>query len=162
MRSFIDPKRHYKGPKVGKAPKYFHVGYITGSGTDLNSSGPKRSKRRRLIDELLADAQRRQYFKKKYVELTKVGPAADELGMRQKLGWMGSILTADFFHLVFFLAPLRLFQSRYGPRHRLSKKRGGPGGQKPGAKGSKFGKGAKAGKASSMKSFNRPKRFEKT
>jgi hypothetical protein len=75
MRHVLNPKRHYKTPDSKTLPKYFHVGTLEDSATDYYSKNrsTKKSKRMRLIEELMKDVEKRKYNKRKYLELTKVG-----------------------------------------------------------------------------------------
>lgn len=56
-----------------KLPKFFQVGYLGGSATNLGKPTTNKTRRTRLIEELMNDVQRRQYLKKKHVQLSQVG-----------------------------------------------------------------------------------------
>ncbi|KAI7862155.1 Fcf2 pre-rRNA processing-domain-containing protein, partial [Spinellus fusiger] len=69
MRHVLDRKRHYK--KMGKSydPKFFQMGTIIEGPTEFFSSRIQNKDRRQtLVDEVLADEQSRQYYKRKYNE----------------------------------------------------------------------------------------------
>ncbi|KAJ2467508.1 rrna-processing protein fcf2 [Coemansia sp. RSA 2322] len=71
LRNVLDPKRFYKkdaGAK--KIPKYFEVGTIIEGPTEFYSSRmTKKERRTTIVDELLADKQARDYFKRKVNEI---------------------------------------------------------------------------------------------
>ncbi|KAI8081708.1 Fcf2 pre-rRNA processing-domain-containing protein [Halteromyces radiatus] len=70
MRHVLDRKRHYK--KMGKNElnsKYFQMGTIIEGATEFFSSRINRKDRRQTIaDELMADMEQQDYYKRKYVE----------------------------------------------------------------------------------------------
>lgn len=74
MRNVLNPKRFYKTPDSKALPKFFHVGTLEDNAADFYSKNrsTKKSKRMRLIEELMHDVERRKYTKRKYVELTQV------------------------------------------------------------------------------------------
>uniref|UniRef100_A0A0B7BPQ8 Fcf2 pre-rRNA processing C-terminal domain-containing protein n=1 Tax=Arion vulgaris TaxID=1028688 RepID=A0A0B7BPQ8_9EUPU len=70
MRSVLDPKRFYKHQDRKALPKYFQMGTVVDEGTDFYSSRlTKKQRKQTLVEELMADANVRQYNKKKYAEL---------------------------------------------------------------------------------------------
>jgi len=70
MRSILDPKRFYKHQDRKGLPKYFQMGTVVDEGTDFYSSRlTKKQRKQTLVEELMADANIRQYNKKKYAEL---------------------------------------------------------------------------------------------
>ncbi|CAG5135323.1 unnamed protein product [Candidula unifasciata] len=70
MRSVLDPKRFYKHRDRKGLPKYFQMGTVVDEGTDFYSSRlTKKQRKQTLVEELMADANIRQYNKKKYAEL---------------------------------------------------------------------------------------------
>ncbi|KAJ1666313.1 rrna-processing protein fcf2 [Coemansia sp. RSA 1813] len=71
LRNVLDPKQFYKKGTVGKeAPKYFEMGTIIEGPTEFYSSRlTKKERRGNLVDELLADKQTRDYFKRKVSEI---------------------------------------------------------------------------------------------
>ncbi|BFZ15316.1 hypothetical protein BsWGS_18355 [Bradybaena similaris] len=70
MRSVLDPKRFYKHQDRRGLPKYFQMGTVVDEGTDFYSSRlTKKQRKQTLVEELMADANIRQYNKKKYAEL---------------------------------------------------------------------------------------------
>lgn len=78
MRSALDPKHFYKKNDLKTLPKYFQVGTVLPSALDRRSEpGVRTSKKRSLVDELLADADFQQFNKRKYnevmVERSKTG-----------------------------------------------------------------------------------------
>lgn len=70
MRSALDPKQHYrKGEKILRG-KYYQVGTVindsTGHYTDRLT---KKQRGGTILDTLIKDTERQQYFKKKYSQL---------------------------------------------------------------------------------------------
>jgi len=69
MRNVLDPKRFYKKDEK-KLPKYFQFGTVVESGADYYSGRlVKRERKKTIVDELLADDQRRSYYKRKFAEV---------------------------------------------------------------------------------------------
>ncbi|GFN98277.1 deoxynucleotidyltransferase terminal-interacting protein 2 [Plakobranchus ocellatus] len=70
MRGVLDPKRFYKSNDRGGLPKYFQMGTVVDEGTDFYSSRlTKKQRKQTLVEELMADANVRQYNKRKYSEV---------------------------------------------------------------------------------------------
>ncbi|KAI8799011.1 deoxynucleotidyltransferase terminal-interacting protein 2 [Biomphalaria glabrata] len=70
MRGVLDPKRFYKHNDRKALPKYFQMGTVMDEGTDFYSSRlTKKQRKQNLVEELMADADIRQYNKRKYAEL---------------------------------------------------------------------------------------------
>lgn len=70
MRRSLDPKRFYKGPDIRGLPKFFQTGTIVADPIDFYSARiPKKQRKKTLVDELLADAEFRQFNKRKYAEI---------------------------------------------------------------------------------------------
>ncbi|KAI8321150.1 Fcf2-domain-containing protein [Martensiomyces pterosporus] len=71
LRNVLDPKRFYKkNASSGKIPKYFETGTIIEGATEFYSGRlTKKERRNNLVDELLADKQARDYFKRKVSEI---------------------------------------------------------------------------------------------
>ncbi len=79
LRNILDPKRFYRkeDSRAGPLPKHFVIGHIiaTDSNTmgDLAGAGrddlPRSSRKRTIVEELLADEEARTYAKKKFEEL---------------------------------------------------------------------------------------------
>jgi len=70
MRGVLDPKRFYKGQDRKATPKFFQMGTVVDEGTDYYASRlTKKQRKATLVEELMADANIRQYNKKKYTEL---------------------------------------------------------------------------------------------
>ena len=74
MRSVLDPKRHYRKENMNALPKYFQLGTIVAGPTEYYDKLSRHEQKNSIMDELVADQDRRKYFKKKYNELqvTKV------------------------------------------------------------------------------------------
>ncbi|KAJ2723312.1 rrna-processing protein fcf2 [Coemansia sp. Benny D115] len=74
LRNVLDPKRFYKKDGASKkTPKYFEVGTIVEGPTEFYSSRmTKKERKNNLVDELLADKQARDYFKRKVGEIHSV------------------------------------------------------------------------------------------
>ena len=69
LRNVLDPKRHYRASSKS-LPKYFQMGTIVESPTEFFSARiPKRDRKETIVQELLADKESRDYFKKKYNEI---------------------------------------------------------------------------------------------
>ncbi|XP_035508793.1 deoxynucleotidyltransferase terminal-interacting protein 2 [Morone saxatilis] len=67
MRGSMDPKRFYKKNDRDGFPKYFQVGTVVDSAVDFyHSRIPKKSRKRTMVEELLADAEFRHNNKKKF------------------------------------------------------------------------------------------------
>ncbi|KAJ2083354.1 rrna-processing protein fcf2 [Coemansia sp. RSA 988] len=70
LRNVLDPKRFYKKTSSKETPKYFEVGTIIEGPTEFYSSRlTKKQRQTNLVDELLADKQSRDYFKRKVGEI---------------------------------------------------------------------------------------------
>lgn len=70
MRNAIDPKRFYKKNDRSVLPKYFQIGqYVDGPLDRHSKNGQKKSKKKSLVDELMADAEFKKYNKRKYAEI---------------------------------------------------------------------------------------------
>ncbi|XP_059152511.1 deoxynucleotidyltransferase terminal-interacting protein 2-like [Physella acuta] len=70
MRGALDPKKFYKHQDRKALPKYFQMGTVVDEGTDFYSSRlTKKQRKQTLVEELMADANIRQYNKRKYSEL---------------------------------------------------------------------------------------------
>ncbi|KAI9501976.1 Fcf2 pre-rRNA processing-domain-containing protein, partial [Coemansia spiralis] len=71
LRGVIDPKRFYKKDTTSKQlPKYFEVGTVIEGPTEFYSSRmTKKERRTNIVDELMADKQARDYFKRKVSEI---------------------------------------------------------------------------------------------
>ncbi|KAI8380969.1 Fcf2 pre-rRNA processing-domain-containing protein [Radiomyces spectabilis] len=69
MRHVLDRKRHYK--KMGKRadPTYFQVGTVVEGPTEFFSARmTNRERKNTILDELLSDDNRKQYYKRKFLE----------------------------------------------------------------------------------------------
>ncbi|KAI8591251.1 Fcf2 pre-rRNA processing-domain-containing protein [Geranomyces variabilis] len=81
-RPVIDPKRHYKKNTMAAPPKYFQIGTIIQGPTEYHSARMTRKERRdNIVDELMADTQSRQYFKRKFLSIQ------EEKGNVTRKGW---------------------------------------------------------------------------
>ncbi|PIA15459.1 Fcf2-domain-containing protein [Coemansia reversa NRRL 1564] len=70
LRNVLDPKRFYKKSSSKELPKYFEIGTIIEGPTEFYSSRlTKKQRQNNLVDELLADKQSRDYFKRKVGEI---------------------------------------------------------------------------------------------
>jgi len=70
MRNVLDPKRFYKHNDRKTLPKYFQMGTIMDSSADFYSSRLTNKQRKaNLVDELLADAEFKNYQKRKFSEI---------------------------------------------------------------------------------------------
>ncbi|KAK2898361.1 hypothetical protein QQF64_032453 [Cirrhinus molitorella] len=88
MRSAMDPKRFYKKNDREGFPKYFQVGTVVDSPEDFYSSRlPKKERKRTIVEELLADAEFRNYNKKKYQEIMaeKAAQSAGKIKQKQHM-----------------------------------------------------------------------------
>lgn len=71
-RSVLDPKRHYKKEKW-ETPKYLQSGTIIEGNTEFYSARmTKKMRGKTLAEEILNDSTATEYYKKKYLEITKV------------------------------------------------------------------------------------------
>lgn len=68
MRSVLDPARFYKANDSKTLPKYFQVGtYVDGAAEFYTDGATKKaSKEGNMVEQILADVERRKYFKKKF------------------------------------------------------------------------------------------------
>jgi hypothetical protein len=70
LRQHLDPKRFYKKDKArakNKIPDFFQVGTIIEGATDFYASRlSKKERKRTLVDEVLEDADKKQYLKRKF------------------------------------------------------------------------------------------------
>jgi len=70
MRNVLDPKRFYKHNDRKTLPKYFQMGTIMENSADYYSSRlTKKQRKQTLVDELLADAEFKNFQKRKYNEI---------------------------------------------------------------------------------------------
>ena len=69
MRNAIDPKKFYKKNDRNVLPKFFQIGQYVDGPLDRVSSSEKKSKKKSLVDELMADAEFKKYNKRKYTEI---------------------------------------------------------------------------------------------
>lgn len=78
MRKALDPKRFYKNNDMKGLPKFFQFGKVVESAADFyHSRVPKKKRKANLVQELLADAEFRQYNKRKYVEIQEAKKKGD-------------------------------------------------------------------------------------
>lgn len=69
MRSVLDPKHFYKKNDLKALPKYFQVGKVLPNPLDhYNERHERSSKKKTIVDELMADAQFQRFNKRKYTE----------------------------------------------------------------------------------------------
>ena len=67
MRSILDPKRFYKSNDLKTLPKYFQMGTYVDNSSEFYTDGcNKKARKDTLVDQLLADTDKRKYFKKKF------------------------------------------------------------------------------------------------
>lgn len=72
MRSVLDPKHFYKKNDLKALPKYFQVGKVLPNPLDYyNERGEKKTKKKTIVDELMADAQFQKFNKRKYTEIVQ-------------------------------------------------------------------------------------------
>ncbi|EPX71406.1 rRNA processing protein Fcf2 [Schizosaccharomyces octosporus yFS286] len=72
MRNVLDPKRHYRRENTKHMPKYFQTGTIVEGPQDYFSGRiANRERQPTITDELVHNTERRNYFKKKYLEIQK-------------------------------------------------------------------------------------------
>lgn len=85
MRKALDPKRFYKNNDMKGLPKFFQFGKVVESAADFyHSRVPKKKRKANLVQELLADAEFRQYNKRKYVEIQEAKKKGDGPYKRMK------------------------------------------------------------------------------
>ncbi|QSL66757.1 hypothetical protein MERGE_001143 [Pneumocystis wakefieldiae] len=72
MRNVLDPKRHYKKDNSKKPPKYFQIGTIIDDVLNTPMEDFSKKKANTILDEILEDEERRQYFKRKYQDIQKI------------------------------------------------------------------------------------------
>jgi hypothetical protein len=92
MRAFLDPKRFYKkDSSKNTLPKYFQLGTIQGDPLHYYSDRISRKQRNKdLLDDLLQDADRRRYLKRKFQEIQRTrnpGNAYRQLKKRRQKPW---------------------------------------------------------------------------
>ncbi|WBW71080.1 rRNA processing protein Fcf2 [Schizosaccharomyces osmophilus] len=72
MRNVLDPKRHYRRENAKQMPKYFQTGTVIEGPQDYFSGRiTNRERQSTITDELVHSTERRDYFKKKYLEIQK-------------------------------------------------------------------------------------------
>lgn len=72
MRSILDPKRHYRkeNTKTNVLPKTFQMGTIISDSTESAAHKIRRKDQKEtIVEELLNDMTRREYFKRKTAEI---------------------------------------------------------------------------------------------
>ncbi|KAJ3085959.1 hypothetical protein HK102_013647 [Quaeritorhiza haematococci] len=86
-RGVLDPKRHYKRENdKGALPKFFQIGTITEGPTEFYSSRVARKDRKQtLIDELMADAERKSYYKRKFLEIQETKQSGTRSWYKKKM-----------------------------------------------------------------------------
>lgn len=67
MRAALDPKQHYRrGERIGQS-KYFQLGTVVADSTGFYADRlTKKQRAGTMLDTLMRDTERQQYFKKKY------------------------------------------------------------------------------------------------
>lgn len=87
MRSVLDPKRHYKKDKTSKksaVPQFSQVGTVIEGPTEfLSARIPNKERKRTFVDEVLANADARDRFKRKYNESQAAKESGGKLYYRQ-------------------------------------------------------------------------------
>ncbi|KAG4301173.1 hypothetical protein PCANB_002425 [Pneumocystis canis] len=71
MRNVLDPKRHYKKDNNKELPKYFQIGTMIDDVLNTPIEDFFKKKTNTILDEILEDQDRRQYFKRKYNDIQK-------------------------------------------------------------------------------------------
>ncbi|XP_014776289.2 deoxynucleotidyltransferase terminal-interacting protein 2 [Octopus bimaculoides] len=72
MRNSLDPKRFYKSNDRKRFPKYFQMGTVVESAADFyHARIPKKQRKANIVEEMMANAEMKQYVKKKYADLAK-------------------------------------------------------------------------------------------
>ncbi|XP_036368464.1 deoxynucleotidyltransferase terminal-interacting protein 2-like isoform X1 [Octopus sinensis] len=72
MRNSLDPKRFYKSNDRKRFPKYFQMGTVVESAADFyHARIPKKQRKANIVEEMMANAETKQYVKKKYADLAK-------------------------------------------------------------------------------------------
>ncbi|GAB1597310.1 hypothetical protein Ahia01_000007400 [Argonauta hians] len=72
MRNSLDPKRFYKSNDRKKFPRYFQMGTVVESPADFyHSRIPKKQRKANMVEEMMADAEMKQYIKRKHGEVAK-------------------------------------------------------------------------------------------
>ena len=70
LRNALDPKRFYRKDDREEVPKYFEVGTVLEGPTEYYSGRLTRKERKQtIVQELMANAESRNYFKRKYNEI---------------------------------------------------------------------------------------------
>ena len=72
MRSVLDPKRHYRkeNTKTNNLPKIFEMGTLISDATESAAHKVRRrDQKETIVEELLHDMTRREYFKRKTAEI---------------------------------------------------------------------------------------------
>lgn len=70
-RSVLDPKRHYKKDNNQKTPKFFQIGTIIGGSADWFNRLDRKQRKDTIIEELMADHVKTDYFQRKFSESQK-------------------------------------------------------------------------------------------
>lgn len=87
MRSALDPKQHYRrGEKILQG-KYFQVGTVMADPTGHYSERlTRRQKGQSIVDTLMKDTERQQYFRKKFSSLQEANIRAGRTPRIRKNG----------------------------------------------------------------------------
>ncbi|EMR08713.1 hypothetical protein PNEG_02891 [Pneumocystis murina B123] len=72
MRNVLDPKRHYRKDNSKKPPKYFQIGTTIDDVLNTPMEDFFKKKTNTILDEILEDQDKRQYFKRKYQDIQKI------------------------------------------------------------------------------------------
>ncbi|KTW27358.1 hypothetical protein T552_02337 [Pneumocystis carinii B80] len=72
IRNVLDPKRHYKKDNSKKPPKYFQIGTTIDDVLNTPMEDFSKKKTNSILDEILEDQDKRQYFKRKYQEIQEI------------------------------------------------------------------------------------------
>ncbi|KAJ1921894.1 rrna-processing protein fcf2 [Mycoemilia scoparia] len=87
LRNALDPKRFYRKEDRDEVPKYFEVGTIVEGPTEFYSGRLTRKERKEtIVQELMADAESRDYFKRKFNEIQSKKASGGKQWYRQMVG----------------------------------------------------------------------------
>jgi hypothetical protein len=81
LRNVLDPKRFYKKDKEILKSDSFQIGTVINSAVDHYNRLSKKERKKHVIDDLLADAESVQYYKKKFLEIQ------EKKGRKSKSGY---------------------------------------------------------------------------
>jgi hypothetical protein len=86
MRTFINPKRHYKGSDHKWDPKQFQIGKVIVPAQEYYTSGhSKKQLKRGAMDSLKSDVSMMPYLKRKFLEVQDKAQSGGKKDYKKKM-----------------------------------------------------------------------------